>query len=343
MRSTYPGSSMRLLAAAVLAVFCSTLLASGPAAAGTPAPPAALDFGGGAAKPAEGQTGQEPATPQSEDDRIADVVGKTVTRWNLVSGTPIVLVLLGAKMWEWGSTHSFRYGTDGWFEIDNSSGGTDKTAHIYACYASTRLFTSVFDWTEDNRDMAIAYGALMGLFIGAGIEIGDGFSQAYGFSVTDLIADFAGIGIGALLDKFPALDRAVSFTVWWFPSKGFLRDLPGSYSDTFTDYSGQHYFLSLKLDGIPWVQDTPLRFFQIDLAYRTNGYKQYDRVDKRQTIYMGFSVDLGTLLSSMLSNDPWSARLTQDIFKYVHPPLGMYPRGLSWTRWGEPYQPGTQQ
>lgn len=337
MRPLRPNTPIRLISLTVLAAFCSAVLPTTSALAGTPAPAAALDFG----KPADEDDHEAAgaAAPIDEDERIADKVGRTVTRWNLVSGTPIVLVLLGAKLWDWGSQHSFRYGTDGWFEADNPSGGTDKAAHIYACYSSTRLFTSVFDWTEQDRDTAIVYGALMGLFIGVGIEIGDGFSQSYGFSITDLIADFVGVGMGALLDKFPTLDDAFAFNVWWWPSEGFIRALPGSYSDTFTDYSGQNYFFSLKFGGIPWVQDTPLRYFKFDLVFTTDGYKKYDRVDERQTLYLGFSVDVGELLAAMLSKDPWAAQVAEDVFKYVSPPVGWYPKEMRWSRFGKPYEP----
>jgi len=335
-----PSRPTYLLALTTLITFSLACLAPMPAMADGPAPPAALDFGN-KETPADSDAEVEP-NPHAEDDRIADEVGKTVTRWNLVSGTPIVLVGLGAKLWDWGSTHSFRYGQDGWFEALNPSGGTDKAAHIYACYASTRLFTSVFDWTEGDRDTAIGYGALMGLFIGVGIEIGDGFSQSYGFSITDIIADFIGIGVGALLDKYPTLDDAFAITVWWWPSNGYIKGLfkkDSTYGSTFTDYSGQNYFVSLKFGGIPWVKDTPLRYFKFDLAFTTDGYKTYEQKDRRQTLYMGFAVDLGELISSMLSKDPWHARLVEDIFKYVHPPIGWYPQELRSSRHGKPFAP----
>jgi len=151
-----------------------------------------------------------------EEDENA--VSRQILRYSFFGVTPVILALLGTKAWKWGSTRSFRAGTDGWFEPEH--GGMDKLSHVYAIYMTTRISRYMFRYTEQDEDRARLFSVLFGAAVGLGIEIGDGFSQAYGFSSSDMVANFAGTILALLQDEIPERDEVSSVGLWWIPSSG---------------------------------------------------------------------------------------------------------------------------
>ncbi len=70
--------------------------------------------------------------------------------------------------------------------------GIDKAGHVFASYFISRWSVGIYRWTGMNDRAAIFTGGLMGTFLLSSIEILDGFSEKWGFSGWDMLANFGG-------------------------------------------------------------------------------------------------------------------------------------------------------
>jgi hypothetical protein len=70
--------------------------------------------------------------------------------------------------------------------------GVDKAGHIYSSYIQTDLLTSVFSWAGYERKTAVRNASLLSFAYQSTIEIMDGFSSAWGFSIADIGSNLIG-------------------------------------------------------------------------------------------------------------------------------------------------------
>lgn len=68
----------------------------------------------------------------------------------------------------------------------------DKTGHAFSAYWGANFSASLFRWSGIKRKKAALYGAGMGIAFESVIEILDGYSKEWGFSVSDMIANTTG-------------------------------------------------------------------------------------------------------------------------------------------------------
>ena len=244
--------------------------------------------------------------------------------------SPIVTLLFGSKVWDWGSSHNWRWANEGWFEHDTDSGGADKIGHFFSHYAITRISYSIFNYTEEDTSMKWVYTLSLAGAVGALIEVGDAYSGKYGFSFRDLIADYLGIAIGSILEICPTIDKFIGFSVEYQPTKGFKN-----YNDKYeincvTDYSGWKYMMNFKLSGLKYIGLQGydfLRYIMLDFGYYTKGYTKYDEYEsltnRKRYLFMGVSVNMMEVVSDFYSDKRSALHwLTQQPFKYYHLPIG---------------------
>lgn len=72
--------------------------------------------------------------------------------------------------------------------------GVDKAGHIFSAYFQSNLGYKLWSWTGLSEKDAIILGATTGFLSQTTIEIMDGFSQEWGFSLGDFGANLVGIG-----------------------------------------------------------------------------------------------------------------------------------------------------
>ncbi|MFN4141258.1 DUF2279 domain-containing protein [Aestuariivirga sp.] len=197
----------------------------------------------------------------------------------------------GLKNWEWGSS-GFHFENEGWFGEDTKYGGMDKLGHAYTGYLLTEYFSQRIAHSADDPNGAIVTGAILGMGLQTYIEFFDGFSGGHGFSYEDLIADGLGVGFSFLRNTIPELGEKLDFRMEYIQSE---------YSDfaPATDYAGQKYVLALKLSGFEDLEETPLRFLELQAGYFTEGYTDEERdrgVDPRREPYVAIGLNLNELL-----------------------------------------------
>ena len=197
----------------------------------------------------------------------------------------------GINNWEWGSS-GFQFENEGWFGEDTKYGGMDKIGHAYTGYILTEYFSQRIAHEVDDPNGAIITGAILGMGVQTYIEFFDGFSGGHGFSYEDLIADAVGVGFSVLRNTVPEVAEKLDFRLEYIQSE---------YSDfaPVTDYAGQKYVLALKLAGFEDFEETPLRFFEVQAGYFTQGYTDAEReagVSTRRQPYVAIGLNLNELL-----------------------------------------------
>jgi hypothetical protein len=100
-------------------------------------------------------------------------------------------------------------GSTGKFHFKNDWSGdylaqNDEASHFVVGYVLTKQFYRTYRWTGFSPKKARLYGALESAFLLTFVEVPmDAFNSTQGFGVEDLLADYAGIGLGLLKLNHP--------------------------------------------------------------------------------------------------------------------------------------------
>jgi len=276
---------------------------------------AALFFS--AAVPARGAEETDPAKTK-----------KTVLRWAALTGPPLVMLAYGRFAWHWGETGRWRWSTEKNWGYHSDSGGSDKIGHAFAHYVLARAFYDIYDYTEDGKPRKWLYAGLSAAAIGLLIEVGDAFTDKYGFSWGDIAANLSGIAFGLFLEASPKAAGLVGFSWEYFPSPGF-RDSGKSWFRQFTvDNTGWKFMLNFKPAGLEAFGlriPKPLRYVTLDLGFFVRGYTDFDRsrgVADGRYLFVGASLNLSQILRDIFKSSGFFGRTLPTYFEYVHLPLG---------------------
>jgi len=227
----------------------------------------------------------------------------------------------GIKKWNWGSSNSFKLSNEGWFGMDTNSAGADKLGHMYSSYLINEFFTKRLMNRTDDKMQAAMYSAFFSSTVMLLIEVFDGYSVDHGFSYEDLILNSTGIGISYLKNTVPGLDEKLDLRIEYHPTK-IRRNHP------ITDYSGQTFTAVLKLGGFEDLKQTPLKYFELQLGYHTEGFRKDERhyfPEERTELYVAIGIDLTEVFFKPLKKYSESPLLdyADTFFRYYQAP-GIY-------------------
>lgn len=223
----------------------------------------------------------------------------------------------GIKNWDWG-TSGYHFEPEGWFGTDTKYGGMDKIGHAYTGYVISQYFTQRIAHSVDDPTNAAITGALLGMGFQTYIEFFDGFAGQHGFSYEDLIADGVGAAFSFLRNTVPGLSEKLDFRMEYLTASKYHEWGP------FTDYDGQKYLLALKFSGFEKLEETPLRYLELQAGYYTEGYTDETRkndVDPKRVPYLAVGLNLNELLGmapEVRNTMPGEAAST--LLEYWQPP-----------------------
>jgi len=80
--------------------------------------------------------------------------------------------------------------------------GIDKAGHIFSGYSQTDFIYHGLKWAGYDADKSRLYACLSSLTFQTTIEIMDGFSTAWGFSVPDMVSNVVGVTGFAVQDRY---------------------------------------------------------------------------------------------------------------------------------------------
>ncbi|MCB9426361.1 MAG: DUF2279 domain-containing protein [Flavobacteriales bacterium] len=196
----------------------------------------------------------------------------------------------------------------------------DKVGHFYSGYHLSRVGAELLNWTGANQKQQLIYGAGLGFALVATVEVFDGFSQEWGASKGDLIADAIGSGlyIGQdLLWKEQRIQPKFSFhqTTYATIRPSVLGNAPNE--QLLKDYNGQTYWLSINLHSFIKKQFVPT-WLNLAVGYGAEGMITGDtefinnvflpEKERVRQYYLSLDVDLSKiktknqLLKTFLSN-----------------------------------------
>lgn len=140
------------------------------------------------------------------------------------------------------------------FQFFNDNGEwkqVDKLGHFYSAFYFSYGTSKALQWCNVPKKKSDLYGAITGFLVMVPIEILDGYSDDYGASSGDLIADAGGalFYLGqTMLWKEPRILPKFSFhrTSYAAERPEVLGD--NYYSEILKDYNGQTYWLSFDMD-----------------------------------------------------------------------------------------------
>lgn len=227
----------------------------------------------------------------------------------------------GLSNWDWGSS-GFHFENEGWFGTDTKYGGMDKLGHAYTGYLLTEYFSQRIAHEVADPNGAIITGAILGMGVQSYIEFFDGFSGGHGFSYEDFIADGLGVGFSILRNTVPEFGEKVDFRM------EYIQSDYSSFAPV-TDYAGQKYVLALKLAGFEELEQTPLRFVELQAGYFTQGYTDAEReagVEQRREPYLAVGLNLNELLNEVPeARDTTVGLAASRAFEYLQVPYTYVP------------------
>lgn len=223
----------------------------------------------------------------------------------------VALTGWGVTHWYWFTEGFLDFKSENGFSADSGTGGSDKTAHFFDSYVIADFMAwRLREYGYDDNESAL-YGAIASMILMTWIEIGDSTGR-YGFSLEDLTADFLGVTVSWTLNTLPVVSELIGFKLYYWPTAKYFKS-----GNVVADYSGMKYFIALKLSGIPYIKDTPLRFLEGHFGYYTRGFRSFDenKEDARRVLYVGIGLNFNAILRPILPT------AVKTILNYYQPPF----------------------
>ncbi len=149
----------------------------------------------------------------------------------------------------------------------------DKVGHAFSAYQTGRFASQALNWSGVSKKDQLIYGATLGFGFLTAVEIMDGYSEEWGFSWGDIIANASGTGLYVgqeLLWKEQRIALKFSFHQTQYAKerpdklgKGFLEQV-------LKDYNGQTYWLSANLHSFFKESNIP-KWLNIAIGYSSEG------------------------------------------------------------------------
>lgn len=187
----------------------------------------------------------------------------------------------------------------------------DKIGHAFSCYYEGLAGIRMMKWAGFNHKQSTIIGGSYGLFVQTGIEVLDGFSEAWGASSGDMIANISGTALvviqGLYWDEQKLLLK-YSYSPTKYPD--VRPELLGSSlsEQILKDYNGQTYWLSCNIHSIFPEKKFP-NWLNIAFGYgaqgmvggndnifeRENAIYDYSFLSRNRQFYISPDIDLSKL------------------------------------------------
>ena len=149
----------------------------------------------------------------------------------------------------------------------------DKLGHVFSSYQLGRVGANILEWSGESEKNQLIYGSTLGFAFLTTVEIFDGFSEEWGFSWGDMIANASGTGLyigQELLWK----EQRITFK-YSFHQTGFAQQRPdklgnGFLEEVLKDYNGQTYWLSANIHSFFNESNIP-KWLNVAVGYGAEG------------------------------------------------------------------------
>ncbi len=180
----------------------------------------------------------------------------------------------------------------------------DKAGHLFSTYHIGRFGADALKWSGCNRKSQLLYGSTLGFAFLTTVEVFDGYSSEWGFSIGDIAANASGTALYVsqeLLWNEQRIMPKFSFHTTQYASAR-PNVLGSSVSEQILkDYNGQTYWLSGNLHSFLKQTKIP-KWFNIAIGYGAEGMITgsdelvntvfFEEKQRTRQFYLSFDADL---------------------------------------------------
>lgn len=126
----------------------------------------------------------------------------------------------------------------------------DKVGHLYSSYHIGRFGAEALNWSGASKKNQLIYGASLGFVFLTAVEVMDGFSEEWGASMGDVVANASGTALYVSQELIWKEQRIIpKFSFHTTRYANYRPDLLGStmQEQILKDYNGQTYWFSANL------------------------------------------------------------------------------------------------
>lgn len=149
----------------------------------------------------------------------------------------------------------------------------DKLGHMYSTYHLGRVGSEMLQWSGASKKEQLIYGSTLGLGFLTVVEVFDGFSQEWGASSGDIIANVSGTALYVsqeLLWKEQRITPKFSFHQTRFASQRPETLGASLNEEILKDYNGQTYWLSFNVHSFTKDKFVP-KWLNLAIGYGGEG------------------------------------------------------------------------
>lgn len=195
------------------------------------------------------------------------------------------------------------------FHTINDSGEwlqMDKFGHVFSSYQVGRVGADLLAWSGVSERNQLIYGSTLGFAYLGVVEVFDGFSEEWGFSWTDILANATGTGLYVgqqLLWKEQRITLKYSFHQTHYAVQNPDKLGDGWTEEFLKDYNGQTYWLSVNLHSFFKESEVP-KWLNVAFGYGAEGMLTGENEsvnnnlitqDRRRQFYFSLDVDLSRI------------------------------------------------
>jgi hypothetical protein len=179
----------------------------------------------------------------------------------------------------------------------------DKFGHVFSSYQLGRLGANVLNWSGVEKKKQLIYGATLGFAFLSTVEVFDGFSKEWGFSIGDMAANATGTGL-YIGQELLWNEQRIAFK-YSFHQTRFAKQNPdklgnGFLEEALKDYNGQTYWLSFNIHSFFKNSKVP-KWLNVAFGYGGEGMLTgnndsnnllFPNQDRYRQYYLSLDVDL---------------------------------------------------
>ncbi|WP_246124798.1 DUF2279 domain-containing protein [Algibacter pacificus] len=182
----------------------------------------------------------------------------------------------------------------------------DKFGHAFSAYQMGKYGAQLLNWSGESKKNQLIYGGTLGLGFLTAVEVLDGFSDEWGFSWGDILANASGssLYIGQeLLWKEQRVSLKFSFHQTKFAKQNPDKLGDGLFEEILKDYNGQTYWLNFNLHSFFKESKIP-KWLDFSIGYggeaMLNGVQNPNNQllksdDRYRQYYLSFDVNLSKI------------------------------------------------
>ncbi|CAH8294959.1 putative lipoprotein DUF2279 [Mariniflexile fucanivorans] len=182
----------------------------------------------------------------------------------------------------------------------------DKMGHVFTSYQMGKQGAQLLNWSGVSKKNQLIYGSTLGFTFLTTVEVLDGFSEEWGFSWGDILANASGTGLYVGQELLWNEQRiALKFS---FHQTKYASLRPDKLGEDFLeqilkDYNGQTYWLSANLHSFFKEKNIP-KWLNIAVGYGADGMltgvedidnQLLTNINRQRQFYLSLDVNLSNI------------------------------------------------